>query len=660
MDAVSSADIGVGWGAEWSRETEMNVANSARLAASAALIGVAAFAQALPPLTADQVHAFGIGLARQYKSLVEVKKSKTPFTELAVYARTRPEVNRTTVVPSEYAKQVALELRNGMDFVFSDSFRASPRPGRMPVRPPVDFGVSPPWGPKVRLVAASGSDFWSWQDYGLAEITQQFKKSGLTDVVAGALRLETFPSLVQGAAYLVVHTHAGVNRNGILCLETDSILTSANLATWMARKDEVSFNQHYDPAQLLPGAAKPVKLGMKPEFIRRNVMLQANAWVCLYACFGGTSIAGDLRSAFYGAGADMVLGWNGEASSDGVRNLISYLDLGLGQWSAHSRFAKQNPPQRPFPLADVWKTMQDKGVHVDGGNGSQLRPWPSPDNGVPVGLGILRPSIMNARLRGRPGEDEVELYGTFGVKKGQVTVDDVPLTVVEWAPTGHFIRTRLPDTGAASTGTLRVVVDRIKSNPRQVVWWQGRVDGYFKGLGSCHANVRVNLTMRGILQDGREKPLVAPSKLNAQGWVVIDKISTGSWSASGSWQTPDGKSWETWSGSGTLTAVATAGGPGSNLLTLGDGVKPEAYFAPETVGRWFFGVVMTYPRLVVRTEKGTKPYPKNLSLPLLNGPMVPIADALWNIPSGGISKPDFIVSYTAFPATNAPARDEPR
>ena len=160
----------------------------------------------------------------------------------------------------------------------------------------------------------------------------------------------------------------------------------------------------------------------------------------------------------------------------------------------------EDPVQRPFDLARIFKDMQDRGLDVNPGGGLLAYRTTSFDEV------LLAPTIDSLMI------DEYTstllIAGLFGHDVGTVTIDGFPADVIAWNPYG--VVCKLKESGLGSAGNV-VVHSALghQSNPVPITEWNIKLhysanDNGIKFFGECTLRLRADIHPR------RSKPHETP------------------------------------------------------------------------------------------------------------------------------------------------------
>ncbi|HBG06373.1 MAG: hypothetical protein A2075_13245 [Geobacteraceae bacterium GWC2_58_44] len=251
------------------------------------------------------------------------------------------------------------------------------------------------------------------------------------------------------------------------------------------------------------------------KFVQKNWSFTGDSLAVLSSCqmfrdSNPASITGDgaypdFRAALNGAGAAVLLGWDGQVSPEFASDAMQlFFDRVLGA----NAYQPEQPPQRPFSFKQVHDWMKTKGRDLE----------PTAPNARMIlkektTFGQLAPSIVAATVSYPPpnashaGEWILELSGSFfgpkvtGTGAGTVTVGDTQLSILSWTEGGEGgIIAKLP-APMGRPGTLGDIVVEVrghKSNVVPLTQWTGTVTqvqtGMVEGGGRVEFSCPVSAT----------------------------------------------------------------------------------------------------------------------------------------------------------------------
>jgi hypothetical protein len=260
-------------------------------------------------------------------------------------------------------------------------------------------------------------------------------------------------------------------------------------------------------------------------------------------------------AAFWRAGADAYLGWQGATGQD-LNDRIRYvIDRLLGELPGgggrQDTVPQESPPQRAFNLQEVLADMTAQGMIPVGPNQVTLLSLGPND-------AILAPSIAYV------GTDEVNgllwIFGIFDPNQkanADVTVDGQECSINDWGPTS--LTCALPQAGLGTEGDVVVTVNGIRSNVVRLTAWRGAFTYQIAGGGSLQLTAHYNLHWRSDIHKWRTAPHVTPQHYLF--WTTVAADSTATWSASGTQTVTDqlgNPSTVTIGGSGSLSLPGLA------------------------------------------------------------------------------------------------------
>lgn len=377
-----------------------------------------------------------------------------------------------------------------------------------------------------------------------------------------------------GVFYLNTHGGTGETRTG----QKVYIIQSSTLKNKELEKSDI-YQEDLDNGRLVYMTAKnggkilggliddwDTRYAITYHFVEKYMSFGKNGLVFMNACFSGNphSDISSFSFAMHKKGAGVYVGWTKSVGPDAAFTGARYMfDRLLGG----NRYKPEDPAQRPFDWSLVLEDMNKKGLTVDRGTGAELVAKPASLN-APA-MGVLAPSIyaVSNLFDVDEGRAQLGISGIFGMDPGpagQVTISgpggEVALAVISWEPT--FILADLPSTGPGSAGDVVVTVRGHKSNPRQLLRWQGPVTYTYLDGGTLTLRLDMELDVRLDPDLARKKPGEAPEPHPlAFQHALVDGPPLGTWNASGQFVDSYGDctATTTWSGSGSLDSDIAAG-----------------------------------------------------------------------------------------------------
>jgi len=325
------------------------------------------------------------------------------------------------------------------------------------------------------------------------------------------------------------------------------------------------------------------------KFVRKywTGKFAAQSLVFINACKSSSAEAFDFQMACLTAGAGVHLGWTDRVQGgDAVVSASFLFDRMIG--SNWPTVLPEMPPQRPFPLLEVWDEMRgrqrpnqayDLASSVNPGTRDTASLFPFMQDGE---FG-LAPSIRDLAVHEQA--DELSVNGWFGDVPGIVTVGNKEVTVKSWTSWG--IVCDLPRSGEGSTGDVRVIVgDAHSSNPVPLTAWHGTSTYTEEGRGTLKMTMTFDFRIRGDVHGYR----AAPGEVPCGPGMSFDPslANSGTYEFSGIYVDIPSQYTEEWSGSGTMTAFTDAMGNGSQPLA-------SNVYALGVIdqGRWSMNVLAT-------------------------------------------------------------------
>ncbi|HOS95394.1 MAG TPA: hypothetical protein PLQ54_18930, partial [Armatimonadota bacterium] len=140
----------------------------------------------------------------------------------------------------------------------------------------------------------------------------------------------------------------------------------------------------------------------------------------------------DLAASLCDMGTELVLGWRGPAP---VRRATAWSLWALDRMSGLNVTHPLDPPTRPFTADDVWRELDRRGwtryvsPQGDTSDLEYFRPTSADDERTAlcpvISGGVFHPETESSRAN-------VWLNGYFGRTRGQILVDETPLTIAVW------------------------------------------------------------------------------------------------------------------------------------------------------------------------------------------------------------------------------------
>jgi len=314
-------------------------------------------------------------------------------------------------------------------------------------------------------------------------------------------------------------------------------------------------------------------------FVKNNWSFTGNSLVVLDTCelfkdnvlttAADKLVYQNFRTALTGAGAAVVVGWDGQVSPGFASNVMQlFFDRVLGA----NAYQAESPPQRPFSFKDVhdWLVRSGKNQEPAGG-GLMLQ-----------GSGQLVPTIQRALVytpaagAQYAGKWILELSGEFDTEAGTITVNNIQRPWLSW--TDHNIIVELPATmdSPGSSGDVVVDVRQHKSNPLPLTQWTGTVSQSQHGtdIGSGAA-VDITCPVRATVDVhfNRDTPAATPKMISSLFFEVVAPCTyalSGSWSETISGETNN----YALTGSGNTSPLANEKIFGNLLYTGGGSALP--------------------------------------------------------------------------------------
>jgi len=361
----------------------------------------------------------------------------------------------------------------------------------------------------------------------------------------------------------------------VFAYQTSTVMTAADVNTHLAdlRASRLAIVLTQDPAGWSATAA------ITEDFIATHWSFDRGL-VMIHSCMGGAGpfrpggtcdgacYAGDgggtvldptvLRQAVLGAGAETLVTFDNMTNADYARDSILFLfDRLLGA----DQFRKQQPPLRPFDLAQVRSAMSGEGLltfllptyvnfpWVFGGDVNLVFEGGGDSSGLAPSIRIIDITDDAAKGRGK-----LELYGDFGPDRGKVTVDSVTATVDSWSRNKIVAWTPFRGPGTAGEAIVKAP-DDVESNGVPITEWTGALELTLDpGKGSLEAVADLDLRFRADVHRYRAAIDGTPETRAVR--VYLAEASEGRVSARGSYS-GEGRT-VTWSGGGTMIVHSKA------------------------------------------------------------------------------------------------------
>lgn len=274
------------------------------------------------------------------------------------------------------------------------------------------------------------------------------------------------------------------------------------------------------------GKGNPPKLAFTSKFVTQYLNFAPNSLVITFSCNSGNAQSMGFRGALKAKGAGTIVGWDGLSSPNGYPAIRLLVDRMAGV----NKFEPTAMPNRSFVFADVMKYLGQRGLLTSDGvedDSGHITPnaFLKTDGS---GFTKLAPVITHLEMK---ADNLLAVHGDFGAEPGEVSVGGVPVNAV-WGSTE--VKALLAN---ATHGDVVVTAKNLKSNPRQLGSWQGRVTYQSKRVDpSCAgatfiADVDVDLHLRADMQ-ARRTEVDGPLK-NNHSVIVPANDTKGQWAASG-------------------------------------------------------------------------------------------------------------------------------
>jgi hypothetical protein len=314
-------------------------------------------------------------------------------------------------------------------------------------------------------------------------------------------------------------------------------------------------------------------------FVKNNWSFTGNSLVVLDTCelfkdnvltaAADKVVYQNFRAALTGAGAAVLVGWDGQVSPGFASNVMQlFFDRVLGA----NAYQPESPLQRPFSFKDVHDWLVSSGKHHETAGGALML----------QGSGQLVPTIQRALVytpaagAQHAGKWILELSGEFNTEAGIVTVNNIERPWLSW--TDHNIIVELPASmdSPGSSGDVVVEVRQHRSNALPLTQWTGTVRQAQLGtdIGSV-ASVDITCPVRATVDVhfNRETPGVTPKMISSLFFEVVAPCAytlSGSWSETISGETNN----YVLSGSGNVSPLVNEKIAGNLLYTGGGSALP--------------------------------------------------------------------------------------
>jgi len=257
---------------------------------------------------------------------------------------------------------------------------------------------------------------------------------------------------------------------------------------------------------------KPVShYGITGEFINAYMSFAENSIIYMDACNSNRTVPTGVafRELVLNKATNKkatYIGWTFETNEYMATQASQFIfDRLLGTnttGSGATTIPKENPIQRPFDLAKTFDHLQSKGWTVCA-NGATLKYDTRADDDI-----LLTPTIEKLEI------DEytslLQIHGSFGSEKGQVTVQGVSIAVADEDWTPNLILCKIPETGDGSAGDVIVSVHDLKSNIVPLTAWDIKLN-YASDDNGVRMEGVINLKIRADVHPRRTKPGEAPA-----------------------------------------------------------------------------------------------------------------------------------------------------
>jgi hypothetical protein len=278
-------------------------------------------------------------------------------------------------------------------------------------------------------------------------------------------------------------------------------------------------------------------------FVRKYMRFGPRSLVFVNACLSGDQ---KFRDACIAKGADLYLGWSNYVEAyKSARIARFFFDRALG---ANVERPVLSPPQKGYQIYDVLGFMNTSGrdftVHPRFGRADLLQ-YP-----MLADVTLLRPLIYYVS----PSASELRIGGWFGSDPGQgaatVRVGSTVVPIRTWVSASTIICEPVHD-----GGDVVVSVRGRKSTPAPLTKFSGTYNLLVRGRGSLTRRMTISITFVADVRSNRVQVDQSPT------WVASNiydlQSSGGTFEASGEYRDQQGNLVETWSGSGSVTALVS-------------------------------------------------------------------------------------------------------
>jgi hypothetical protein len=472
---------------------------------------------------------------------------------------------------------------DGTTLVMANNLIATPPPASF-ARPPTAAprlrkALSTPTSTKVVLGASLGTVYENVNE-DIAELFQQeiYDRVQPDSTVDALQSLSDVAVLYLNAHGATVPLHKGADpeytiwtstvreKDGSTDLKYKADLADGSLTYFMSHK--------FDDDEASPGGVKrsaETHYAITTAFVQKywTGRFAQNSVVFINACRSASAAALFFQLAVINAGAGIYFGWtNRVQGGDAALSAAWFFDRALGTNS--DKLPQETPPQRPFPLLDVWSEMQtrqrpDKAQTLDSST--------NPRTGETAVLtlftltaetGLLAPSIE--LLAVNETAEELGVNGFLGAVPGSILIGDNDLVIKSWSEVGAVCE--LPRTGANASGPVKVIVNGGAqfSNLAPLTQWHGTATYTLQEAGSLTMTMTFDLFFRGDIHGPREAP---GEKVTDRSLAFSSsRASSGTYAFSGSFTDEVSKFTIEWSGSGALTGAPNFDTLASNVSAV--------------------------------------------------------------------------------------------
>jgi len=285
------------------------------------------------------------------------------------------------------------------------------------------------------------------------------------------------------------------------------------------------------------GAAEMRVLGVTHRFFEHYCNPMASHGIVWINSCNSMTYYTDLAAPLCAMGTEVVFGWSGPAP---VRLSTAWTVWAFDRMGGLNSTQPLDPPTRPFIAEAVWAELESRGwnhfVTSDGRecNLEYYRPTIPDDERT-----ALRPVIDGGvfHAENELSQANVWLNGYFGRSRGQVFVDDTPLSISTWEP--FYVQGDFPRGTTDLVGDVYVRVNHLDSNRVPLTHFSGGFDVDVERPGRYEGTIQAVFDGRVLLHqiradiDGTPVTMPTPSgyaMFQPETWELT-------WNISGEWDT---------------------------------------------------------------------------------------------------------------------------